>query len=485
MAIAGILNPGVCAYPPGRARRRFARRAVEAEGIGAELGEEARATVLNLSEGGLQVRSSKPLALASGALVSLSLPGGTAIRANCELMWSDASGAAGLRFLAFSENGKTRLANWLSSRSTEAPAPVERLSGASAPAMTAQDLPPNPTPAAGPSWSTEADEIGLEELIRKMMVMTAAEGAAIALRQDDAIVCRATAGNAPRLGAKLNPEAGLSGRCLRSGEAVLCRDSESDPTVNAEACRALRLRAALLVPVKRDGRAQGVLEVFSSKPDVFDVADIAALQRVSEMVAEYLPQAQAGTETPAAADAIPTEPPVTVQPEPAAVTTQGEALNEKEPGAGITPRAAVVWPSAVFSLIADPHSRPWKQAVYWSVITLRKALSLATWTVPLSYFLCFLVGPVIRPGAIEGTAVFGYIAAVVEPGMTLADYFFSFRAVIHGWNLMFVVMGIIAAAGRALALKPINFLLRKAEDLTQPRKRYAYVPYVPHRTEFR
>ncbi len=490
MAIAGIPNPGVCAYPPGSARRKYPRRAVERDSLGADLGDSTPARVLNLSEGGMQVKSWPPPVFPKGGLISLTLPGGTTIQANCEVVWTDPSGLVGLRFLAFSDNSKTKLRKWLSDRVAEPPAVAAIPLTAVAPAPPAGVLPPEPTCTT--DWSVEADQAGLEEVIGKMMTVTAAEGAAIALPLDEDIVCRATAGNAPRLGVKLDPGAGLSGRCLRSGEPVLCRDSETDPSVNAEACRALRLRAALLVPVKREGHAEGVLEVFSSQPDVFDLGDVAALQRLAEIVAGYLPTAEAVVEAAAPPSAVVTQPAVaeaaSAAPTERTITapeTAAAAPIEVKEDQAVAARPAIGWPNAVFRLIDDPQYQPWKRGVYWSALAMRKTVSLVTWTVPLSYLVYFLVGPVIRPGAVQNTAVFGYISRIVEPGMALAEDFFSFRAVFHGWNLMFLVVAALTLMGRALMLKPIHFVLKKIEDLSRPKKQYAYVPYLPHRTEFR
>ena len=306
MAIAGIPSPGVCAYPTGSASRRSARRRVD--GVGIEIGDAAQGSVLDVGEGGLRVKAADPSAFDAGTLVCFPLPEGAVIKANCEVVWANAEGVAGLRFLAFSDNSKAKLSAWLAGRASEAAARPEPVAAAVA-AVAAEEPRATAIPAAEASWSTEADEPGLSKLIRSMMLMTAADGAAIALRVGDGIVCRARAGNAPQLGVKLNPDAGLSGRCLRDGEPVLCRDSESDPAVNAEACRALRLRAALLVPVKHEGQVEGVLEVFSSKPDVFDIGDIAALQRLSEKIVEYLPRPEPAIEVsaPEAEALVPTE----------------------------------------------------------------------------------------------------------------------------------------------------------------------------------
>ncbi|HVP42603.1 MAG TPA: GAF domain-containing protein [Terriglobales bacterium] len=481
MAIAGIPVPGSYAYPPRSARRRFARRTVEGKGICAEIDAASRARVLDLSEGGMRVAAPRAPDLPAGSAISFSLPDGSDISVNCEMVWTHTSGVAGLRFLAFSHNSQARLAQWLCGEQAAAhpgnddPAPV-----GSEPAIAVAALPRSPGPRPITEWEAEADHPGLEALIRKMMVMTAADGAAIVLRKDDAILCRARAGNAPALGARLDPQAGLSGRCVGSGEPVLCPDTESDPTVNAEVCRALRLRAALLVPVKHGGRVEGVFEVFSSKPNVFDLGDIAALQRLSQAVVEFLPP---GEPLPSRAPEPPPEP-VPAETADSAVAAPHSTLIAEESRAEIVPPKSLVWPTMVLGQIRDPHYREWKRVVYWSALGLRKILSLATLAVPLCYFVYFLVGPVIRPGAVHGSRLFEYITQVVEPGMQFAEDFFSFRAVVRGWNLMFLVVAVIALIGRGLALKPLNFLLRKVEALTQPKKRYGYVPYLPHRTEF-
>ncbi len=482
MAIAGIPVPGPYAYPAGSARRRFTRWPVDGKGICVEFDAALRAPVLDLSEGGMRVAAPRLPTLPPGSALSFSLPDGSAITAHCEMAWSDSSGVAGLRFLAFSHNSQARLAQWLSGGRAEAlPASEERAPITGQPADTPAASPPSPEPCPIYDWQAEADDPSLETLVRRMMAMTSADGAAIVLRKGDAILCRARAGNAPMLGSRLDPQVGLSGKCVGSAEPVLCPDTETDPTVNVEACRALRLRAALLVPVKRQAQVEGVLEVFSSRPDVFDLGDIAALQRLSPSVAEFLPQLEpppgpAPELPPAAAPTATTERATTTAPSPPAA---GEANAE------IVPPPPVVWPKMALRLIADPHYREWKRVVYWSSLVLRKVLSLATLAVPLSYLAYFLVGPVIRPGAVQGSMLFHLMTRVVEPGMEFADDFFSFRAVVRGWNLMFLLVAVLGFIGRGLALKPLNFLLRKVEALTRPEKRYGYVPYLPHRTDFR
>src|SRR5258708_27285932 len=55
-----------------------------------------------------------------------------------------------------------------------------------------------------------------------------ADGAAVAVSDGSAVICRASVGSAPDVGARIQPDTGLSGECLRSGEIVACYDTETD-----------------------------------------------------------------------------------------------------------------------------------------------------------------------------------------------------------------------------------------------------------------
>src|SRR6516162_8403670 len=78
----------------------------------------------------------------------------------------------------------------------------------------------------------------LVQVAQRAQVLSDACGAVVALRQQEAIVCRARCGQiAPPLGAEVNVHSGISGACLRSGRTLYWRDTETDPLVNADACR--------------------------------------------------------------------------------------------------------------------------------------------------------------------------------------------------------------------------------------------------------
>lgn len=130
-------------------------------------------------------------------------------------------------------------------------------------------------------------DAALHLLADRAQYITGASGAAIALRQEGEIdmLCRASAGmNAPELGARLSAEFGLSGESVRTRQPLRCDDAERDARVNRESCRALGISSVAVMPVLSDGEVLGVFELFSGQPNAFGERDVAALQRLAEMV---------------------------------------------------------------------------------------------------------------------------------------------------------------------------------------------------------
>jgi N-acetylmuramoyl-L-alanine amidase len=133
------------------------------------------------------------------------------------------------------------------------------------------------------------EEFALDEVLQlvaaRAVAITGADGIAIALAEENAIVCRATFGRiAPDKGIRLDPEAGFSGACLRSGQTVRCDDSDSDLRVNAEACRALGARSMIAVPLSAKGRVVGLLEAFSTETFGFNDKDVRSLNLLGELI---------------------------------------------------------------------------------------------------------------------------------------------------------------------------------------------------------
>ncbi len=129
----------------------------------------------------------------------------------------------------------------------------------------------------------------LELIAEQARRITGAGGAAIALRDQQQVVCRGRAGLlAPELGARLDPQAGISGTCLRTGEIQQCDDSESDPRVDVWVCRNLGIRAVLAVPIRRQHDVVGIIEVFSGWAGVFSDRDVRSLTLLAALVIEVL-----------------------------------------------------------------------------------------------------------------------------------------------------------------------------------------------------
>src|SRR5215469_9259421 len=130
-------------------------------------------------------------------------------------------------------------------------------------------------------------EAALQLLAERAQYITGASGAAIALRRDQRndMLCRASVGtNAPGLGALLSTESGLSGESVRTRSPLRCDDTERDPRVNREGCRALGIASVAVMPIVRDDQVLGVFELFSGNAAAFGERDLVALQRLGEMV---------------------------------------------------------------------------------------------------------------------------------------------------------------------------------------------------------
>jgi TonB family protein len=125
----------------------------------------------------------------------------------------------------------------------------------------------------------------LQQVVEAAQMVTRADGAAIAIRRGDLVICQARAGDmAPDLGTKLDTESGISGQCLRTGWALHCDDTNNDVRVDAEVCRRLRLRSLAVVPVGREPPVGGVLETFSALPDAFGATQMKLLEELAELV---------------------------------------------------------------------------------------------------------------------------------------------------------------------------------------------------------
>ncbi len=125
----------------------------------------------------------------------------------------------------------------------------------------------------------------LQLLAERAQYITGATGAAIALRDHEEMVCRASAGSsAPEVGTHLQVDSGLSGESVRTRQTLRCDNASTDARVNRESCEALGISSVVVMPLLRGDEVIGVFELFSHQANVFETRDIAALERMGAMV---------------------------------------------------------------------------------------------------------------------------------------------------------------------------------------------------------
>lgn len=138
----------------------------------------------------------------------------------------------------------------------------------------------------------------LQLLAERAQYITSAAGAAIALEDGTEMVCRASAGHsAPEVGATLDVNTGLSGESVRTGLLLHCNDTEGDTRVNHETCRMLGIGSLLVMPLIVRQKVIGLFELLSEKAHAFQEHDIAALERLGEMVLTAIEHARMSKHT--------------------------------------------------------------------------------------------------------------------------------------------------------------------------------------------
>ena len=124
----------------------------------------------------------------------------------------------------------------------------------------------------------------LKGVIERVRSLTDAEGALIAILDAWGVVCRASAGEAPDVGSRLQAEPSLTRKCIESGQVVICEDTTGEDLRVRLAGVPLRLRSVVVVPVQGQSSVLGVVEVISSRARAFSPQQVAALQRIAQLL---------------------------------------------------------------------------------------------------------------------------------------------------------------------------------------------------------
>src|SRR2546427_4214481 len=270
--------------------------------------------ISDISEEGMSIQTSSPLEVNSRVNLCLDLSEtGAYIHTSGQVIWSDRSGRAGIHFQAMPNAYRRRLEEWLfvnaitgyvNHAAAQTPQPEAEVLKETPRQVAAPNVPQvegevDPSTPSGYTsmWTAltavkrEVESIGpdleasLQLVAERALAFTRARGAAIALSQGGEMICLASAGpDAPGLGVRLQVGSGFSGECVRSGRLLRCDDSETDPSVDRESCRALGVRSMVAVPIRSGDAVIGLLEVFSPKRNAFSANDSTVLQRLVETI---------------------------------------------------------------------------------------------------------------------------------------------------------------------------------------------------------
>jgi diguanylate cyclase (GGDEF)-like protein len=127
---------------------------------------------------------------------------------------------------------------------------------------------------------------GVMQLVcQRAATLCRADGAVVELAEGHEMVYRAAAGIArAQLGLRLRRDGSLSGLSVDLGEILRCDDAETDPRVDREACRKVGLRSMLIVPLRHEQQAVGVLKLLSTRIRAFDNWHAQVLGLMSTLV---------------------------------------------------------------------------------------------------------------------------------------------------------------------------------------------------------
>lgn len=131
-------------------------------------------------------------------------------------------------------------------------------------------------------------------IVQRAERITRASGAAVEVREDDALMLRVATGPARNyLGARQPIAATIAGECVRTGQVISCEDIAHDPRAERDVSRTLGMRSVVLVPLQDERGTFGVLRVFSETTHAFDERDVQTLLLMADMLAAAMSRAVA------------------------------------------------------------------------------------------------------------------------------------------------------------------------------------------------
>lgn len=240
----------------------------------------------DLGEGGLSVSGSSPIEPGTATFFNFQFPdANSVIEAAGVVAWCGDSGRVGIRFTRIRPDSTAALRRWLNADLSALANSLAGSAGNTQRQSTTRRFDIGEIRAEIVASGLTGDAT-LQFLCDRTVLLTRASGTAIALREGQALVCRATSGIAPKIGSKIYPDATLSGECFRTGNIINVADAERDARIDTRLQRELEFRSLLIVPVILSDEVIGIAEAFSPFAGNFEGGDILLLSSIAELIAE-------------------------------------------------------------------------------------------------------------------------------------------------------------------------------------------------------
>jgi diguanylate cyclase (GGDEF)-like protein/PAS domain S-box-containing protein len=132
-------------------------------------------------------------------------------------------------------------------------------------------------------------EVFLEQVVQRMLTVTAATGAVVEMLDENDMVYEAASGSIEEfIGLRLPRIGSLSGLCVDRRKVLIATDTRNDPRVDRAACERVGAASMVVAPLLREGEPIGVLKIVSNVVDGFDAADLQTLQLMSGLLGAAL-----------------------------------------------------------------------------------------------------------------------------------------------------------------------------------------------------
>jgi hypothetical protein len=159
----------------------------------------------------------------------------------------------------------------------------------------------------------------LMSVVEEVCSAMSASGAVIAVLDSQGIRCLASTGEAPPIGARLQPDSSFSAECFKTGMVVLRDEAKGDSRIPLSLDGSRPVRSAVAVPILSEGSVIGTIEVFASEPSAAYAGNIAPLEGIADFLAPIVAlasgYAQPGTDG-STLEAIQTETPSFAEQQP-------------------------------------------------------------------------------------------------------------------------------------------------------------------------